>query len=141
MDWFESNQTLVEHRAHTKAALALWAQNHPDQPPHLTLAQAEYAARLGLPEDYFRLTKAWTPTRVAEYINNRSPVPCPRCGRRLEFETVPTCPQVNPRGYTGLFDCQSPGCPYHFYTVEGLLDVRNKIRDRAFDRIEKVMGA
>ena len=136
MNWRQSSEAVNEQRKATAAAVALFRLNHPGERVDLTRAQAEYAAAQGLPPDHFRVANRWTPIKLARALHQR--VACESCGGLMDFEFTAGCPQANPRRYTGLFFCD--GCGAHFYTLDGLLDVKNKLDRGRSGEIRKVVA-
>jgi hypothetical protein len=127
MNWYESSEIYRRHALCLAEARLLWEETHGPEPCNITLALEELAGLLGLPGDYFVMTKTVTPEKIAAELNGL--LVCPECGGRLDFELTSPCPQANPNRYSGLFACSSDDCPFHFYTKAGLLDVRNDVRN------------
>jgi hypothetical protein len=143
MTWVKTSADYLRWHELAREAEEWWPINHPDEPLNMTLAHEEYALRLRKDKDYFRLSKHQNPFHIVKAISLFGPL-CPLCGNKLSFKTITLCPKANPRHYSGVFLCGSieddaeVDCAYAAYTVEGILDIRNKLSENRFADIKKI---
>ncbi|MBU2550433.1 MAG: hypothetical protein KKB20_18650 [Proteobacteria bacterium] len=142
-DWNQTSASRREHSAWNGVIEHSYRLRHPEyegRPINITEAQDEACRLLGLPEGFFRVRNNLPTAEVLE-SELSGVLACKVCGEPMDFEVPPSCPAVNPKGFSGLFACRDELCPEHFYTIQGLVDVRNLVRSGQAARIIRVNPA